>query len=91
MRNLNRGLRFSREQLIKENEKDKKRMNKIYQNILAREDAIKHLTPFTPEEAANAKAKEEKLKEQVVQEMEKLEQEPVPIGEVPPFVQNEEK
>lgn len=57
-RSLNRGLRISRERIEKDLEKLKKRMNRIYQEVLAREDALKYMDSLTPSEAAEALAKE---------------------------------
>lgn len=72
-RSLNRGLRISRERIEKDLEKLKKRMNKLYQEVLAREDALKYMNSLTQTESVTGSAKEAALREEIVKEIDKTE------------------
>lgn len=72
-RSLNRGLRISRERIEKDLEKLKKRMNKLYQEVLAREDALKYMNSLTQTESVTELAKEAALREEIVKEIDKTE------------------
>lgn len=64
-RPLNRGIRISREKIEKDIEKLKKRLNKIYQEILARQDALTYMTSLTQAEAATVVVKEAALRAEI--------------------------
>jgi len=91
MRTQGRILRVSKQQIEKRIEKLKKRMNKLYVEVMAAERALQLFAPLTQQEVDAAKDKETQLREQIVAEVSKVQQEKPeqPTGEVPPVVQGE--